>query len=471
MIIQHQGSNEIPAGLVDVDLYSADDLLFLKDYEQTRFLNYDDAAFTYGLSVEASTNGRQTSTNTDFNYHIESGSYFQPATTVGAPVITGSGATATATVTVQPVDINGTNAYPGLENQLVFLPDGITQAFVRVKSGATLVLASAVGQTINWSTAVPSGSQLGFYSQISSPGNTPFLDGETFNDTRYLTGTMEVQTSSNEITSYMANSRFQIPAQGTLNGAKPYAIDRLMAEMLPKHEIRKSFHMVWGQGNSYIDKDGNTINTSMGFFELANAFGVNFDIAPQSLVLSDMDNICASMVQRQAGPESLFWCGHRLDNSVDKMIRPTMQNGGVVYSYFKSDSNNTKSPSERAIDYGYMSFRYNNFSFHKKALVEANHPFVTDIGADPLGVKANSGMIIPVGGGMTRQGGQDVYVPSWQVLYKPGRETPDGSMQRVRQYDTLPANFQKERFKRTFFENYALRAFRALKFTSITGVA
>lgn len=477
MIIQHQGNNELPAGEVDVNLYQGDDLIFLKDYMQTRFMNYDDKAYTMGLSVEAVRNGRQSSTNTDLNYHIESGSFFSFAT-VAAKSISGSGATATCTITINQTNQNGVYLCPGQENQLTFLSDGITQAFVREKTAstssptATLVLASAVDETINWSTAVNVGDKLGFYSQISSPGNTEFLTGQTFNDTRYLTGTMEVQTGSPVVTSYMANSRFQIPEQGVLNGSKPYAIDRIMAELLPIHEIRKSFHMVWGTGKPYVDKNGNTIQTSQGFYSLANTFGQNFDIAPQSMVLSDFDNICASLVQRQAGDEVLLWCGHRLDNAIDKMIRPTMVNGGVVYSYFKAEgANDLRSASERAIDYGYGSFKYNNFSFHKKALTEANHPFVTDIGGDPLGVKANSGILIPVSGGMTSDGGQNVFVPSWEVLYKPGITQVDGSMQRLRVYDKLPVNFNKERWQRAMFENYALRAFRAMKFTSITGVA
>ena len=51
MIIQHQGINELAAGYVDAELYQADDLIFYKDYMQTRFLNYDDAALadTTGL--------------------------------------------------------------------------------------------------------------------------------------------------------------------------------------------------------------------------------------------------------------------------------------------------------------------------------------------------------------------------------------------------------------------------------------
>jgi hypothetical protein len=479
MIIQHQGNNELPAGEVDVNLYQGDDLIFLKDYMQTRFMNYDDKAFTMGLSVEAVRNGRQSSTNTDLNYHIESGSYFSVAT-VASKSISGSGATATCTITINQTAVNGVYLCPGEKNQLVFLADGVTQAFVREKTAstssptATLLLASGVDETIDWATAITAGDQLGFYSQISSPGNTEFLTGQTFNDTRYLTEIMEVQTSTPVITSYMANSRFQIPEQGVLNGSKPYAIDRIMAELLPIHEIRKSFHMVWGTGKSYIDADGNTIKTSQGFYSLANTFGQNFDIAPQSMVLADWDNVCASLIARQGGPEVLVWCGHRLDNAIDKMIRPTMVNGGVVYSYFNSEGN-TLSEDEgrsRAIDYGYGSFRYNNFSFHKKQLTEANHPFVTDIANDPLGVKANSGVLIPVSGGMSSDAsGQNVFVPSWEVLYKPGRTEVDGSMQRLRVYDKLPVNFSKERFQRAMYENYALRAFRALKFTSITGVA
>lgn len=130
MLIQHQGNNNLPAGLIDADVYTADDLIFYKDYMKTRFRNFDDAAFTKGLAVEASLNGRQSPTNTDLNYHIESGSYFQPATVLSR-TISGSGATATCTVTIGQTLVNGGYYSPGKVNQLAFLADGVTQAFIR----------------------------------------------------------------------------------------------------------------------------------------------------------------------------------------------------------------------------------------------------------------------------------------------------------------------------------------------------
>jgi len=476
MIIQHQGNNELSATSVDVSLYQADDLIFYKDYMQTRFLNYDDAAFAKGLSVEATRNGRQSMTNTDLNYHIESGSYFQPATVISKS-ISGLNDTAVCTVTIAQTLANGVYLSPGIEGQLVFLADGITQAYIRLKNTSTTAtitmdLVSGVGETIDWATAVTAGDQLGFYTLISSLGNTEFATGTTFNDTRYLTNIMEMQTGTPVVNADLADNRFEIAAQGTLDGSKPYAIDRYMAELLPRHEIVKSFHMVWGTGKAYVDKNGNTIQTSMGFMQLANTFGENFDIAPQSIVLSDFDNICASMEARQCGDEILMWNGHRLNNSIDKFIRPEMVNGAVQYSYFNADGKlSTGEEKQRAIDFGYGSFAYNNFSFHKKKLTEANHPFLTDIGTDPLAVKANSGVFIPVSGGMVSDGGQNVFIPSWEVLYRPGRTQTDGTMQRVRMYDRDPRFFNKERFHRVLIEDWALRGFRALKFTSVTGTA
>jgi len=475
MLIQHQGNNNLPAGYVDANVYTADDLIFYKSYMRTRFKNFDDAAFVKGLAVEAALNGRQSPTNTDLNYHIESGSYFQPATVLSRTV-SGSGATATCEVTVSQTLVNGGYYSPGKKNQLVFLSDGVTQAFIRSKTESTssptttFVLASAVGETIDWATKVVQNNTLGFYSQISSTGNTEFATGDLFNDTRYETPIMEVMTGSSIVNQDLAFNRFEIASQGG-GDAKPYAIDRIMAELLPRHEITKGFHLVWGTGKDYVDSDGKTIKTSMGMYQLGKTFGENFDISPNSINLSYFDNIVASMIARQAGPEVNMYNGHRLNNAIDKFIRPEMQNGGVVYSYFGADSTDVANASKRAIDFGYSSFRYNDFSFHKKNMLEANHPFVTDIGSDPAAVKANSGVWIPSEGGMMSEGAENVYVPSWEVLYKPGRTSIDGTMQRVRVYDRDPRFFAKERFQRCMIENYSLRAFRALKFTTVTGVA
>jgi len=442
MIIQYQGGNELSVQELDVNIYGADDLIQLKMYDQTLFRNFDDPAYIKGLAREALVNGRQRETKTDLNFHVETGSYYAPITVKTSTGGTSNSCTITfdATLTSGGKYLSG-----GLELQSVFLPNSMVQVMVQTKTQLTtsptgsMVLVAANGVSINWSALMPVGSQLGFYIQNAWP-ESPFLTGRTFNDTRYQTATMEFQTNTPTMGASQTNQAFEIPNQGGGPG-KPWAIDRLLQEMVPIHEIGRGFQMVWGTGNTYTSSTGELIPTSQGFYSMGQTFGEEFNIAPYSIVLSDFDNICASLVHRQVGTEVTIWNGYRLSASIDKFLRSTMVNGAVVYASFSNNGSLSADAAQaRAVDLGYGSFRYNDFSFHKKDLVEASHPFLTDITGDPFEIRPNSAILLPTGGGMTMEGGQNVYVPAWEYLYKLGRSDVNGNYQRVRVYDVNPVN-------------------------------
>lgn len=157
-----------------------------------------------------------------------------------------------------------------------------------------------------------------------------------------------------------------------------------------------------------------TATITEGLIPFINNYGNNYTYsAIGGVQLSDMEQVILQLDRNRGAKENTQWNGIVFDQGVDTFMRDTMKNGAISYGAFGGNK-------QKAIDFGFDSYTYSGYTFHKKIYDLFNHPQLLGAAGQPY---QNMSLIIPadnVGASFEPGAKSKTMVPSLRMNYLMG---------------------------------------------------
>ena len=173
-------------------------------------------------------------------------------------------------------------------------------------------------------------------------------------------------------------------------GGKPFYYLEGVQDSANKHKLDIMFAMFFGEryDGSLTDDDASAepVYTTGGIDATIRDFGnvttyTTFDFAKLQAI--------EKILSKERAPMEMMWLnGVNLDMEIDNVVKGKLDNNGMNYAAFGKAN-----AQERAVDFGYDSFRFSKRTYHKKAEDFLNYAPVTGYTAAPW---PDNGYILPI---------------------------------------------------------------------------
>jgi len=172
---------------------------------------------------------------------------------------------------------------------------------------------------------------------------------------------------------------------------KPYYYLQGVEDAYLKHRLDIDFAFLLNEmsdGTQITDADLNDepVYTTRGLESYVDNFG-NLE-QYTTLDWTDMENIEKTLSRERAPQEMLMINGVNLDIALDQLVKGKLDNNGMNYAAFGGGN-----AAQRAVDFGFDSFRWSQRTYHKKAVDYLNYLPVTGFTGSPY---PDMGFIIPL---------------------------------------------------------------------------
>lgn len=170
---------------------------------------------------------------------------------------------------------------------------------------------------------------------------------------------------------------------------KPYYYLQGVEDAALKHKMDIQFAFLLNtQGDTIVDSDNGDepVYHTRGIESYIDNFGNTQTYT--TLDFADLTDI-EKTLSRERAPDQMMWInGVNLDIDIDNLVKGKMDNSGINYSAFGKGN-----ASQRAVDFGFGSFRFSKRTYHKKAVDYMNYLPVTGYAGSPY---PDMGFIIPL---------------------------------------------------------------------------
>jgi hypothetical protein len=276
-------------------------------------------------------------TNTTQVFHAEQDSVLNTLTVTGTP----GGSTTTAYIPVAGIPYGnpavyytyatvGQNFQPA-DNPSVVLNvtavGGIGETVGGVAPGANNFVITVVSTTgVVANTSVEAGDVLLPQDAVNDV-NGDFPNGTVRGWSRYGVNFQYMSTGSAIVGQDTYNQAFMFQ----LEGGQSILAPRIFADALMTAMLRKSAAITRGTGEQFLQASGANLQTTVGFTQAAQTFGLTDDYAPGAVQIGDLENIGIRLMNRGAGTELDLWGGYAFLQSIQRNALSPLTGGAVQY--------------------------------------------------------------------------------------------------------------------------------------------
>jgi len=292
--------------------------------------------------------------------------------------------------------------------------------------------------------------------------NGDFANGSVRGWARYGVNFQYMSTPSAIVGQDTYNQAFMFQ----LEGGQSILAPRIFADAMMTAMLKKSAAITRGTGETF-----NGLQTTVGFTQAAQTFGLTDDYAPGAVQIGDLENIGIRLMNRGAGTELDLWGGYAFLQSIQRNALQPLTGGAV--QYISGEMNNGSASSRPGLKQSLGHFILGKFKVNLNEASEWAHkamysPDITGDGSSLTnGYWANSFCIIPkeqvaVPRELTNTS-YTVTAPMFRVLQLKAPVTTGGTpvMNQIVKRD--PAHFNAMKYQIINNENFAAQTMLAGK--------
>ena len=292
--------------------------------------------------------------------------------------------------------------------------------------------------------------------------NGDFANGSVRGWARYGVNFQYMSTPSAIVGQDTYNQAFMFQ----LEGGQSILAPRIFADAMMTAILKKSAAITRGTGETF-----NGLQTTVGFTQAAQTFGLTDDYAPGAVQIGDLENIGIRLMNRGAGTELDLWGGYAFLQSIQRNALQPLTGGAV--QYISGEMNNGSASSRPGLKQSLGHFILGKFKVNLNEASEWAHkamysPDITGDGSSLTnGYWANSFCIIPkeqeaVPRELTNTS-YTVTAPMFRVLQLKAPVTTGGTpvMNQIVKRD--PAHFNAMKYQIINNENFAAQTMLAGK--------
>ena len=311
------------------------------------------------------------------------------------------------------------------------------------------------------STTVPGGGILLPQDGVNDI-NGDFANGSVRGWARYGVNFQYMSTPSAIVGQDTYNQAFMFQ----LEGGQSILAPRIFADAMMTAMLKKSAAITRGTGETF-----NGLQTTVGFTQAAQTFGLTDDYAPGAVQIGDLENIGIRLMNRGAGTELDLWGGYAFLQSIQRNALQPLTGGAV--QYISGEMNNGSASSRPGLKQSLGHFILGKFKVNLNEASEWAHkamysPDITGDGSSLTnGYWANAFCIIPkeqvaVPRELTNTS-FSVTAPMFRVLQLKAPVTTGGTpvMNQIVKRD--PAHFNAMKYQIINNENFAAQTMLAGK--------
>jgi hypothetical protein len=311
------------------------------------------------------------------------------------------------------------------------------------------------------STTVPGGGILLPQDGVNDI-NGDFANGSVRGWARYGVNFQYMSTPSAIVGQDTYNQAFMFQ----LEGGQSILAPRIFADAMMTAMLKKSAAITRGTGETF-----NGLQTTVGFTQAAQTFGLTDDYAPGAVQIGDLENIGIRLMNRGAGTELDLWGGYAFLQSIQRNALQPLTGGAV--QYISGEMNNGSTSSRPGLKQSLGHFILGKFKVNLNEASEWAHkamysPDITGDGSSLTnGYWANAFCIIPkeqvaVPRELTNTS-FTVTAPMFRVLQLKAPVTTGGTpvMNQIVKRD--PAHFNAMKYQIINNENFAAQTMLATK--------
>jgi hypothetical protein len=316
------------------------------------------------------------------------------------------------------------------------------------------------------STTVPAGGILLPQDGVNDI-NSEFANGSVRGWARYGVNFQYMSTPSAIVGQDTYNQAFMFQ----LEGGQSILAPRIFADAMMTAMLKKSAAITRGTGEQFLQASGANLQTTVGFTQAAQTFGLTDDYAPGAVQIGDLENIGIRLMNRGAGTELDLWGGYAFLQSIQRNALQPLTGGAV--QYISGEMNNGSASSRPGLKQSLGHFILGKFKVNLNEASEWAHkamysPDITGDGSSLTnGYWANSFCIIPkeqvaVPRELTNTS-YTVTAPMFRVLQLKAPVTTGGTpvMNQIVKRD--PAHFNAMKYQIINNENFAAQTMLASK--------
>jgi hypothetical protein len=410
--------------------------------------------------------------NTTQVFHAEQDTVLNTLTVISVTSASGTnGGAATINVTA-PSFVQGasTTYYPyatvGQNFQLASNPDlilnvvSVTPPASTSTNNFSIVVRPASTLQVN-STTVAAGGVLLPQDGVNDI-NGDFANGSVRGWARYGVNFQYMSTPSAIVGQDTYNQAFMFQ----LEGGQSILAPRIFADAMMTAMLKKSAAITRGTGETF-----NGLQTTVGFTQAAQTYGLTDDYAPGAVQIGDLENIGIRLMNRGAGTELDLWGGYAFLQSIQRNALQPLTGGAV--QYISGEMNDGSASSRAGLKKSLGHFILGKFKVNLNEASEWAHkamysPDITGDGSSLTnGYWANAFCIIPkeqvaVPRELTNTS-YTVTAPMFRVLQLKAPVTTGGTpvMNQIVKRD--PAHFNAMKYQIINNENFAAQTMLATK--------
>jgi hypothetical protein len=292
--------------------------------------------------------------------------------------------------------------------------------------------------------------------------NGEFANGSVRGWARYGVNFQYMSTPSAIVGQDTYNQAFMFQ----LEGGQSILAPRIFADAMMTAMLKKSAAITRGTGETF-----NGLQTTVGFTQAAQTFGLTDDYAPGAVQIGDLENIGIRLMNRGAGTELDLWGGYAFLQSIQRNALQPLTGGAV--QYISGEMNNGSASSRPGLKQSLGHFILGKFKVNLNEASEWAHkamysPDITGDGSSLTnGYWANAFCIIPkeqvaVPRELTNTS-FSVTAPMFRVLQLKAPVTTGGTpvMNQIVKRD--PAHFNAMKYQIINNENFAAQTMLAGK--------
>jgi hypothetical protein len=369
-----------------------------------------------------------------------------------------------ASTTYFPYAVKGQNFQLASNPDLILNVVSVTANASNVNNFSIVVRPTTTLQ-VN-STTVPAGGILLPQDGVNDI-NSEFANGSVRGWARYGVNFQYMSTPSAIVGQDTYNQAFMFQ----LEGGQSILAPRIFADAMMTAMLKKSAAITRGTGEQFLQASGANLQTTVGFTQAAQTFGLTDDYAPGAVQIGDLENIGIRLMNRGAGTELDLWGGYAFLQSIQRNALQPLTGGAV--QYISGEMNNGSASSRPGLKQSLGHFILGKFKVNLNEASEWAHkamysPDITGDGSSLTnGYWANAFCIIPkeqvaVPRELTNTS-YTVTAPMFRVLQLKAPVTTGGTpvMNQIVKRD--PAHFNAMKYQIINNENFAAQTMLASK--------
>jgi hypothetical protein len=288
--------------------------------------------------------------------------------------------------------------------------------------------------------------------------NSDFGTGSMRGWSRFGVEFQTMETVAGPLPTNAYNQTFEF----TLANGQSIIAPRVLLDAYVQDDLKKMASVLTGTGETLVDAQGNSMNTTMGIFKTIQTFGLTADYAPGALQWNDFITINDQLRNRGAGTKRDLWLGAKVFDTIQNNFSTKFAYG---IRYFQQADESAR------LGVGFAEFASSEATYTMKKLNELNHPkiFNPNNGGSSLqnNYYANCFMVVPdtkvkVQSGLSSRT-QSVEAPMFRILQLEAPVTVGGPKVMKRVYNQAGAELGKENYKVTMRQDFAVQVMLAYK--------